>query len=140
MTTIDTSEDELISLAARIVSAYVTRNSLPAAELPALITATHAALGRLGAPTESEPVRLQPPVPIKKTVTYDYIISLEDGRKYKALKRHLKGRGLTADEYRNKWGLPPDYPMVCESYAKTRSDLAKSIGLGLSARMGARSR
>ncbi len=140
MTTTDTSNDDLISLVARIVSAYVTRNSLPVADLPALITATHAALGKLDAPAAPEPVRLQPPVPIKKTVAYDYIISLEDGRKYKALKRHLNGRGLTAEEYRRKWGLPPDYPMVCEAYARTRSELAKSIGLGQSARAGARSR
>lgn len=132
MTIHETSGDALISLAASIVSAYVTRNSLPLAELPGLITATHAALGKLGAPAEPEPVRPQPPVAIRKTIGHDYIISLEDGRKYKTLKRHLTGRGLTAEEYRRKWGLPADYPMVCEAYAKTRSDLAKSNGLGRS--------
>ncbi len=140
MTTKYTSVDGLISMAASIVSAYVTGNSLPVADLPALITATHAALVRLGAPAEPERVRPEPPVPIRKTVTYDYIISLEDGRKYKALKRHLNGRGLTVEEYRRKWGLPPDYPMVCKAYAKIRSDLAKSNGLGQSPRAGARSR
>ncbi|KMO13793.1 MucR family transcriptional regulator [Methylobacterium platani] len=139
MTNVETSDTDLISLAASIVSAYVTRNSLPVGDLPALIAATHAALGQLGTPAEPEPVRPQPPVPIKKTVAYDYIISLEDGQKYKALKRHLNGRGLTAEEYKRKWGLPADYPMVCEAYAKARSDLAKSIGLGQPrARAGAR--
>ncbi|MCF4129876.1 MucR family transcriptional regulator [Methylobacterium sp. SyP6R] len=140
MTKIDTSGYDLISLAASIVSSYVTRNSLPAADLPGLITTTHAALGKLGAPAEPEPVRPQPPVAIRKTVGYDYIISLEDGRKYKALKRHLTSRGLTAEEYRQKWGLPADYPMVCEAYAKTRSDLAKSNGLGQSRGAGSRLR
>lgn len=136
MTTTGAPGNNLISLTASIVSAYVTRNSLTIADLPALITTTYAALGRLGAPAEPEPVRPQPPVPIRKTVAYDHTISLEDGRKYKASKRHLNGRRLTVEEYRHQRGLPPVYPMVCEAYAKTRSDLAKSNGLGQSFRAG----
>lgn len=121
----------LITLVADIVSAYVTRNSVPVGDLPALIAATHATLTKLGGPDEpAKEDRPTPPVPIRKTVTPDYIISLEDGRQYKSLKRHLSSRGLTPDEYRRKWGLPHDYPMVCANYAAQRSDLAKSIGLG----------
>lgn len=127
----DTSNVDLVSLAADIVSAYVSKNSVPVGELPALIAATHAALTNLGAPAApAQAEKPTPPVPIRKTVTPDYIVSLEDGRHYKSLKRHLSSRGLTPEEYRRKWGLPHDYPMVCEAYAKSRSDLAKSIGLG----------
>lgn len=120
-----------VGLAAAIVSAYVTRNSVPIGSLPALITTTHAVLTKLGG--SGEPVkeeRLTPLVPIRKTVTPDYIISLEDGRPYKTLKRHLAGRGITPDEYRRKWGLPHDYPMVATTYAAQRSQLAKASGLG----------
>lgn len=135
MTTAETSEHDMVSLAADIVSVYVAKNSVPASELPALIAATHTALTNLGAPTA--PVQAEkptPPVPIRKTVTPDYLISLEDGRQYKSLKRHLTSRGMTPEQYRQKWGLPRDYPMVCETYAKSRSELAKSIGLGRSRR------
>jgi predicted transcriptional regulator len=131
MANTDTSNVHLVSLAADIVSAYVTRNSVPVGDLPALIASTHAALTKLGGsaslPKEEPPTPL---MPIKKTVTPDYIISLEDGRQYRTLKRHLAGRGLTPDQYRQKWGLPADYPMVCASYAAQRSELAKSNGLG----------
>ncbi|MGX7709472.1 MucR family transcriptional regulator [Methylobacterium sp. Gmos1] len=121
----------LVSLAADVVSAYVTRNSVPVGELPALIASTHAALTKLGEPADlPKEERLVPPVSIKKTVTPDYIISLEDGRQYRTLKRHLAGRGLTPEQYRQKWGLPHDYPMVAANYAAQRSELAKSIGLG----------
>jgi predicted transcriptional regulator len=126
----DHDTSNLVALAGSIVSAYVARNSVPAAELPGLIASTHAALVGLGAPAEPEVVRPEPPVPIRKTVTPDYLVSLEDGKRYKTLRRHLAGRGLTPDEYRRKWSLPADYPMVAENYAKQRSDLAKSSGLG----------
>jgi len=131
MTTAEFSENNLISLAADIVSAYVARNSVPVGELPALIASTHAALTKLGGPVETvKEERPTPLMPVKKTVTPDYLISLEDGRQYRTLKRHLAGRGLTPEQYRQKWGLPPDYPMVAANYAAERSEIAKSIGLG----------
>ncbi|WP_455397568.1 MucR family transcriptional regulator [Methylobacterium sp. Gmos1] len=113
-----------------IVSAYVSNNSVPVGELSSLIRSVHEAIARLGSAVPAEPERLTPPVPIKKTVSPDYLISLEDGRRYRTLKRHLAGRGLTPEQYRQKWGLPPDYPMVAANYAAQRSELAKSIGLG----------
>ena len=121
---------DFIGLAADIVGAYVTKNNVPASELPGLIAATHAALVKLTAPTAPEVEKPVPPVPIKKTLTPDHIISLEDGKPYKSLKRHLSSRGMTAAEYRQKWGLPHDYPMVAATYAAQRSELAKSSGLG----------
>jgi predicted transcriptional regulator len=99
-------------------------------ELPTLIRSVHEQLGKLGQPATPEREPLVPPIPIKKTVTPDHIISLEDGRPYRTLKRHLAGRGLTPEEYRRKWGLPPDYPMTAANYAAQRSELAKSSGLG----------
>lgn len=122
----------LADLTASIVSAYVSRNSVSPAELPALISATYDALHRLSKPVvEPQPVEvLKPAVPIKKSVTADFITSLEDGRQYKTLKRHLAGLGMTPDQYREKWNLPSDYPMVAPNYASMRSDLAKSLGLG----------
>ncbi|MEH3146187.1 MAG: MucR family transcriptional regulator [Methylobacterium frigidaeris] len=122
--------EEFVALTADIVSAYVSKNSVPVADLPGLLSAVHGALRGLVTPPEPEPEKLTPPVPIRKTVTPDHIISLEDGKPYKSLKRHLAGRGLTPDQYRQKWGLPHDYPMVAASYAAQRSELAKSIGLG----------
>jgi len=121
---------DFIGLTSDIVGAYVTKNNVPASELPALIAATHAALAKLGAPPEPVVEKPTPPVPIRKTVTPDHIISLEDGKPYKSLKRHLTTRGLTPDQYRQKWGLPHDYPMVAATYAAQRSELAKSLGLG----------
>ena len=121
---------DFLGLAADIVGAYVANNNVPASELPGLITATHAALVKLTAPPAPEPEKPTPPVPIRKTVTPDHIISLEDGKPYKSLKRHLTTRGLTPAEYRQKWGLPHDYPMVAATYAAQRSELAKSLGLG----------
>ncbi|TNC08207.1 MucR family transcriptional regulator [Methylobacterium terricola] len=123
-------ETNLIERAADIVSAYVSNNSVPLADLPALINAVHQSLSRLGG---AEPVEAEKPVPlmpVKKTVTPDYLISLEDGKQYKSLKRHLSTRGLTPEEYRRKWGLPHDYPMVAANYAAQRSELAKNSGLG----------
>lgn len=125
----DQTAADLTGLAADIVSAYVTKNAVPVGELPGLIASVHAALRGLTAPKE-EPPKLEPAVPIRKSVTPDYLISLEDGKKYKTLKRHLTGLGLTPDEYRKKWGLPPDYPMVAPSYAERRSELARATGLG----------
>ncbi|MGX7707623.1 MucR family transcriptional regulator [Methylobacterium sp. Gmos1] len=120
----------MIGLVSDIVSAYVSNNSVPVGELSSLIRSVHEAIARLGSAVPAEPERLTPPVPIKKTVSPDYLISLEDGRRYRTLKRHLAGRGLTPEQYRQKWGLPPDYPMVAANYAAQRSELAKSIGLG----------
>ncbi len=120
----------LINLSADIVSAYVSKNSVPVGELSSLIAAVHASLQRVAAPPAPEPEKPTPPVPIRKTVTPDYIVSLEDGKPYKSLKRHLTTRGLSPDQYRQKWGLPHDYPMVAATYAAQRSELAKSLGLG----------
>jgi predicted transcriptional regulator len=124
--------DLKIELTADIVSAYVRNNPVPASALPELIASVAASLSGLvkgAAPAQAAPQI--PAVPIKKSVRPDYIISLEDGRKFKSLKRHLKSSyGMTPDEYRAKWNLPSDYPMVAPNYSKTRSDLAKSLGLG----------
>lgn len=121
-----------IELAADIVSAYVSNNSVPAADLPALISEVYNALLRVGSSVVAAPA--EPPKPaiaVKKSVTTDYIICLEDGKKFKSLKRHLRTQyGLSPEEYREKWGLPPDYPMVAPNYAKARSNLAKQMGLG----------
>jgi predicted transcriptional regulator len=118
-------------ISADLVAAYVSRNPIAVSDLPSLISAVYAAMSGLSAPVpEPEAEKPVPPVPIKKSVTSDYIISLEDGRRYKSLKRHLKGRGLTPDDYRAKWGLPGDYPMVAANYAAQRSELAKAMGLG----------
>jgi predicted transcriptional regulator len=125
------SEDlEVPSLAADIVAAFVSNNKLSPAELPQLILSVHKALMDAGAPqAEPEPAPT-PAVPVKKSVTNEHLISLEDGKKYKSLKRHLTSRGMTPDEYRAKWGLPKDYPMVAASYSAQRSNLAKTLGLG----------
>ena len=124
--------DNLIELTADVVSAYVSNNPVPVADLPSLIEQVYAALdSRANGATEKPTEVLRPAVPIKKSVTPDYITCLEDGKKFKSLKRHLSTHyGLTPDEYRAKWGLPADYPMVAPSYAATRSALAKSMGLG----------
>src|SRR5215204_2356104 len=118
------------TLTADVVSAYVSHNSVRAADLPDLISSVHGALQGLKAPQQAEPEMREPPVSIKKSITPDFLISLEDGKRYKSLKRHLTGRGLTPEQYREKWGLPRDYPMVAPNYAKQRSELAKSLGLG----------
>ena len=122
----------LIEMTAEVVAAYVSKNHVRAAELPALIATIHGSLSGMGSPPDAapEPVKLVPPVSIKKSVTDNYLISLEDGKQYQSLKRHLAGHGLTPDEYRTKWGLPHDYPMVAPGYSARRSELAKSLGLG----------
>ncbi|PZV34906.1 MucR family transcriptional regulator [Mesorhizobium kowhaii] len=129
----DKNIDTLIELTADVVSAYVSNNPIPVGDLPALIGQVHAALkGTAGSVSAEGPQALKRPAdPIKKSVTPDYIISLEDGKKFKSLKRHLSTHyGLTPDEYRARWGLPADYPMVAPNYAAARSALAKTMGLG----------
>lgn len=121
---------ELVGLTAEIVGAYITKNSIGQTGLTELITAVHSALKQLGRPEPIQSEKPTPPIPIKKTITPDYLISLEDGQRYKSLKRHLTARGLTPADYRTKWGLPSDYPMVAPNYAKRRSELARSMGLG----------
>ena len=126
---------DLAGMVAEIVSAYVSSNPISSQDLPALIRTVHTALLEVSNqqhPAVSRDGGLEPAVAIKKSVTPDYIVCLEDGKKFKSLKRHLRTRyGLTPDEYRAKWGLPHDYPMVAPNYAKERSNLAKRMGLGL---------
>jgi predicted transcriptional regulator len=132
-----------IALASDIVSAYVSKNAVPVSELPGVISAVHAALsGLANAKAAEKPAEpLTPAVPVKKSVSADYIICLEDGKKFKSLKRHLRTRyNMTPDEYRTRWGLPSDYPMVAPSYAAARSELAKSMGLGAQRRKGAQAK
>jgi predicted transcriptional regulator len=127
----NTTEHDTVELTADLVSAYVSNNSISPSDLPGLISSIHASLTGLSAPAPApEAEKPVPAVPIKKSVFPDYIISLEDGRQYKSLKRHLRGRGMTPEEYRAKWDLPGDYPMVAASYAAQRSELAKAMGLG----------
>lgn len=126
------SKEEALQLATDIVSAYVTNNPVPAATLPDVIVTVYQTLQKLASDaagiTEPQPT---PAVPIKKSITADYIICLEDGKKLKMLKRYLRSRyNLSPDEYRAKWKLPPDYPMVAPNYAARRSEFAKQIGLG----------
>ena len=133
----DTNENfsklDLLSQAADIVAAYVSNNAISASDLPGLLTTVHQKLGEL-AVEGGEDVRPEPAVPIKKSVTDHHIICLEDGAKLKMLKRYLRTRyNLSPEEYRKRWGLPADYPMVAPEYARRRSDFAKKIGLGKSA-------
>ncbi len=127
----------LIEWAVDIVTAYVGANKVQPDEIPALISTVFGALRDLnagGVVTVQEAAR-EPAVPIKRSVTPEFIVCLEDGKKFKSLKRHLRTRyGMTPEEYRAKWGLPHDYPMVAPNYAKARSDLAKRMGLGTSRR------
>ncbi len=125
---------ELVTITATIVAAYVSNNSISSSDLPGLIADTHAALsraaGRAAAPAEREEAK--PKVAIKKSVMPDFIICLEDGKKFKSLKRHIRTHyNLSPEEYREKWGLPHDYPMVAPNYAQARSNLAKKMGLGM---------
>jgi predicted transcriptional regulator len=128
----DLDQTTLVEMTTEVVAAYVAQNSVPPAEMPGLIASVHAAFGSLGrVPEPQAPVEpLKPAVPIKKSVTDEFIISLEDGRKMKSMKRYLSGLGMTPADYRTKWGLPKDYPMVAPAYAAKRSELAKSLGLG----------
>jgi predicted transcriptional regulator len=128
----DTIQPGLVELTARIVSAFVSKNTLAASDVPQLISETHAALSRVsGTAPPPEREELKPKVPVKRSVMPDHIVCLEDGKKFKSLKRHLRTHyNLSPEEYREKWGLPPDYPMVAPNYARARSDLAKKMGLG----------
>jgi len=121
-----------VELAAEIVSAYVSNNSVPAAELATLLNDVHNAIVRVSTGTVVAPVEpAKPAVSPKKSITDEYIICLEDGRKFKSLKRHLRTQyNLSPEQYREKWSLPSDYPMVAPAYAKARSNLAKQMGLG----------
>jgi predicted transcriptional regulator len=125
-------QSELIELTTEIVSSFVAANPVPAADLPGLIHSVHRALAGVstGAQPVEEPPR-EPAVPVKKSITPDYLVCLEDGRKFKSLKRHLRTKyDLSPEAYRAKWGLPKDYPMVAPNYAAARSNLAKQMGLG----------
>ena len=128
----DSAGKSFIDLTAQIVSAYVSNNATTASEIPTLINQVHAALMRVSsgrAETTTEPTK--PAVPIKKSMTADYLVCLEDGKRFKSLKRHLRTQyNMTPDQYRDKWALPPDYPMVAPNYAVARSQLAKKMGLG----------
>lgn len=126
------AEDELLRMTAEVVSAYVSNNSLPTGQLADVIQAVYTSLrGLEGQASEPPTEPLKPAVPIRKSVTAEYLICLEDGKKLKMLKRHLRSTyGMTPDEYRAKWGLAPEYPMVAPKYAEQRSEFAKKIGLG----------
>lgn len=131
-------KSDLAGMTSEIVAAYVGANQLPAEELPRVIELVYETLRQLRAPEEN-PVGedREPAVPVKKSITADFIVCLEDGKKFKSLKRHLRTRySMTPEEYRQRWKLPPDYPMVAPNYAKARSDLAKRMGLGQGARKG----
>ena len=125
---------ELVAMTAEIAAAYVANNSVAQTDLTALIAGIYRSLSLLGATeaeVQPEPVPLVPAVPIKKSVTPDYIVCLEDGKKFKSLKRHLATHyGMTPDEYRRKWGLPSNYPMVAPAYGAQRSEMALRMGLG----------
>ena len=122
--------DQLLSLAAQVVSAHVRHNVVSVADLPALIQSVYTTLAQPEGQA-SEPEKREPAVPIKKSVFPDHLVCLEDGKKLKMMKRHLKSAyGLTPEQYRAKWGLPANYPMVAPNYAEKRSTLAKAIGLG----------
>ncbi|MGY2049418.1 MucR family transcriptional regulator [Methylobacterium sp. JK268] len=123
---------DLSALTSDIVSAYVSKNNVPSAELPALIRSIYDVLSNIGRPAApaNDEIAKASPSQIRKSITHDHLVSFLDGKNYKSLKRHLTKHGLTPEEYRTKFGLPRDYPMVAESYAKQRSELARTLGLG----------
>ncbi|HUO12189.1 MAG TPA: MucR family transcriptional regulator [Caulobacteraceae bacterium] len=135
-------KSEVIEMTADIVSAYVGNNTIATGDLPALIQSVHRALTNITAgaePVEAAPK--EPAVPIRRSITPDYLICLEDGRKFKSLKRHLRTKyNMSPEDYRAKWNLPKDYPMVAPNYARARSELAKQMGLGQGGRQVARKR
>ncbi len=133
----DQPSSDILALTAQIVSAHVAKNEVAASELPALIHEVHRALASVGRDVAPSPAdRPQPAVAVKKSVYPEFIVCLEDGKKLKMLKRHLKAAyNMTPEQYRDRWGLPPDYPMVAPNYARHRSSLAKKIGLGTKARV-----
>ena len=127
-----TASSGFIELTADIVSAYVSNNSVAAGDIASLISQVHSALMRVSVgQSDAQPEPLKPAVSLKKSITPDYLICLEDGKKFNSLKRHLRTQyNMTPEQYREKWGLPPDYPMVAPNYAQARSQLAKQMGLG----------
>ncbi len=131
---------EIIEMTAEIVAAYVENNTISTSDLPALIQSVHRALSSVSAGVEAvEVAPKEPAVPVRRSITADYLICLEDGRKFKSLKRHLRTKyNLSPEDYRAKWALPKDYPMVAPNYAKARSDLAKQMGLGQGGRQAAK--
>ena len=135
-------KSEIIEMTADIVSAYVGNNSVSATELPSLIQSVHRALASVangGDAVEAAPK--EPAVPVKRSITPDHLVCLEDGRKFKSLKRHLRTKyNMSPEDYRAKWGLAKDYPMVAPNYAKARSELAKQMGLGQGGRQASRKR
>ncbi|WEJ13818.1 MucR family transcriptional regulator [Sinorhizobium prairiense] len=127
------NEERRLELTSRIVAAYLSRNAVPAADLPNLIERTYSSLSSTSQPDKAETVVVErrPAIPIKKSVTPEFIVCLEDGRKFKSLRRHLMAKyGLTPEQYRAKWDLPADYPMIAPDYARRRSALARAAGLG----------
>lgn len=137
MTNLNTSNAEIeldiVELTSDIVSAYVSNNPVQSSDLPGIIQNIYATLGNLQASPEPEPVEQKPAVSVRKSITDDYLICLEDGKQFKSLKRHLRSKyDMSPEEYREKWNLPHDYPMVAPSYARQRSKLAKKMGLGQS--------
>ncbi len=134
------TQNELLALTTEIVASHVSNNTVAVSDLSDLIQQVYSSLSNLSpAPPQEQPEKPQPAVPIKRSVTPDYIVCLEDGKKLKMLKRHLKTRyNMAPEEYRKRWGLPDDYPMVAPSYANQRSELAKKIGLGTKRRRGPR--
>ncbi len=126
-----TNREDLLALTTEIVSAYVSNNTVTAAEIPAVIDQVFKTLSNVSGESGVAADRPQPAVPIKRSITPDFLICLEDGKKLKMLKRHLKtAYGMSPEDYRERWGLPADYPMVAPNYAEQRSQLAKDIGLG----------
>jgi MucR family transcriptional regulator, transcriptional regulator of exopolysaccharide biosynthesis len=122
-----------IELAAEMVASFVSNNPLPKTELPALIHALHATVAKLAGEPESAPPQIAPKapaVPIRTSITPEFLICLEDGKRFKSMRRHLAGLGLTPDQYREKWSLPADYPMVASNYSAQRSAMAKKFGFG----------
>jgi len=131
---------EIIEMTAEIVAAYVENNTVASADLPGLIQSVHRALsGVTAGPETVEAPPKEPAVPVRRSITPDHLVCLEDGRKFKSLKRHLRTKyNMSPEEYRTKWSLPKDYPMVAPNYAKARSELAKQMGLGQGGRQAAR--
>jgi predicted transcriptional regulator len=133
----EAKSNDILDLTTTIVSAHVSNNEVGVNDLPKLIREVHETLSQVEQGQAAQPEKPTPAVPIKKSITPDYLICLEDGKKLKMLKRHLKtAYNMTPEEYREKWGLQADYPMVAPNYAKQRSRLAKEIGLGTRARRG----
>lgn len=134
--------DDILKLATEIVAAYVSNNPIPVSEVPAMIKSVHTTLGGLGGGLPGEiPLAQKPAIAVKRSVNPDFIVCLEDGKKLKMLKRYLRSNyGMTPEEYRSKWGLPADYPMVAPNYAAQRSEFAKKIGLGRTASSSGRRR